>query len=79
MKYITKIGLIIALLGSIAALIVGEIYNANFGTWGFVGLIAVIALCLILLSFKPLLTFLKDNFDIEYSKKDGFKITEEKK
>lgn len=77
MKYISKIGLMLVIFGCIAALIVGEIYNTDFGTWGLVGLIVIMALCLILLSFRSVLTFLKDNFNIEYSKKDGFKITEE--
>ena len=73
MKYITKIGLTIALFGCIAALIVGEIYNADFGTWGVVAIVALAALCLIILA----LPWVTKNFKIEYSKEHGFKITEE--
>ncbi len=73
MKYITKIGLIIGLLGCIAALIVGEIYNADFGTWGVVAIVALAALCLIILA----LPWVTKKFNIEYSKEHGLKITED--
>lgn len=70
---ITKIGLIIAMFGCIAALIVGEIHNVDFGTWGVVAIIAFAALCLIFLA----LPWIAKHFNIEYNKKDGLKITEE--
>lgn len=74
MKYLTKIVLALVMFGSIAALIVGEINNVDFGTWGIVAIVALIALCLILLA----LPYLTKKFNIEYTKKDGLKITEEK-
>ncbi len=77
MKYITKIGLIIGLLGCIAGLIFCAVNHVEFGTWGVVAFVAGMALFGILLSWRSILTYLKDNFNIEYSKKDGFKITEE--
>lgn len=70
---ITKIGLILAMFGCIAALIVGEIHNVDFGTWGVVAIIGFAALCLIFLA----LPWITKKFKIEYSKKDGLKITEE--
>lgn len=73
MKYITKICLTIALFGCIAALIIGEINHVDFGTWGLVAIVAFMALCLILLA----LPYITKKFNIEYSKKDGLKITEE--
>lgn len=78
MKYITKFGLIIGLIGCIAGLIVCAINHIDFGTWGIVAFLAAIALCLILLCWRPILTFLTRNFDIEYTKDGGFKITEDK-
>lgn len=73
MKYITKIILALVMFGSIAALIVGEINNVDFGTWGVVAIVALIALCLIIMA----LPYITKKFKIEYSKKDGLKITEE--
>lgn len=73
MKHISKIALTLTIFGCIAALIVGEIYNADFGTWGIVAIIAFAALCLILLA----LPYLTKKFKIEYSKESGLKITEE--
>lgn len=73
MKHITKIGLILAMFGCIAALIVGEIYNADFGTWGVVAIVGLAALCLIILA----LPWITKKFKIEYSKEHGLKITEE--
>ena len=70
---ITKIGLTLAMFGCIAALIVGEIHNVDFGTWGVVAIIAFAALCLICL----VLPWITKKFKIEYNKKDGLKITEE--
>lgn len=73
MKYITKIILALVMFGCIAALIVGEIKNVDFGTWGVVAILAVVALCLIFMA----LPWITKKFKIEYSKKDGLKITEE--
>lgn len=79
MKWLTKIGLIIGLLGCVAGLILCAINHIDFGTWGIVAFVVGIVVFGLLLSWRGLLTYLKENFDIEYSKKDGFKITEEKK
>lgn len=73
MKHISKIALTLTMFGCIAALIVGEIYNADFGTWGVVSIAAIIALCLIILA----LPWITKKFKIEYSKENGLKITEE--
>lgn len=73
MKYMTKIILALTMFGCIAALIVGEIHNVEFGTWGVVAIVALIALCLIIMA----LPWITKHFKIEYSKKDGLKITEE--
>lgn len=78
MKWLTKIGLIIGLLGCVAGLILCAINHIEFGTWGVVAFVAGIVVFGFLLSWRGLITYLKENFNIEYSKKDGFKITEEK-
>lgn len=74
MKYISKIVLTLIIFGCIATLIVGEIHNVDFGTWGLVAVIGFMALCLVLIA----LPWLTKKFNIEYTKKDGLKITEEK-
>lgn len=74
MKYLSKIALTLIIFGCIAALIVGEIHNVDFGTWGLVAIVGFMALCLVLIA----LPWLTKKFDIEYTKKDGLKITEEK-
>ncbi len=73
MKYISKIILALTMFGCIAVLIVGETNNVDFGTWGVVAIAAIIALCLIFMA----LPYITKKFKIEYSKKDGLKITEE--
>lgn len=79
MKWLTKIGLIFGLLGCIAGLVLCAINHVDFGTWGIVAFVAGIALFGILLSGRAIISYLKENFDIEYSKKDGLKLREEKK
>lgn len=79
MKWLTKIGLIIGLMGCVAGLVLCAINHIDFGTWGIVAFVAGIAFFGFLLTWRSMLTYLKENFDIEYNKKDGFKITEEKK
>lgn len=74
MKYISKIVLTLIIFGCIAALIVGEIHNVDFGTWGLVAVIGFMALCLVIM----VLPYITKKFHIEYTKKDGLKITEEK-
>jgi membrane-bound ClpP family serine protease len=74
MKYLSKIALTLIIFGCIAALIVGEIHNVDFGTWGLVAIVGFMALCLVFLA----LPWITKKFHIEYSKKDGLKITEEK-
>lgn len=74
MKYISKIVLTLIICGCIATLIVGEIHNVDFGTWGLVAIVGFMALCLVLIA----LPWLTKKFNIEYTKKDGLKITEEK-
>lgn len=74
MKYLSKIVLTLIIFGCIAALIVGEIHNVDFGTWGLVAIVGFMALCLVLIA----LPWLTKKFNIEYTKKDGLKITEEK-
>ena len=74
MKYLTKIGLIIGLLGSIAGLIICSVNHTEMGSYGVVAFVASIVLFGLLL----ILPWLLKQFDIEYSKKDGLKITEEK-
>ena len=74
MKYISKIVLTLIIFGCIAALIVGEIHNVDFGTWGLVAIVGFMALCLVLVA----LPWITKKFNIEYTKKDGLKITEEK-
>lgn len=74
MKYIYKIVLSLIIFGCIAALIVGEIHNVDFGTWGLVAIVGFMALCLVIM----VLPYITKKFNIEYTKKDGLKITEEK-
>lgn len=74
MKYLSKIVLTLIICGCIATLIVGEIHNVDFGTWGLVAIVGFMALCLVLIA----LPWLTKKFNIEYTKKDGLKITEEK-
>lgn len=78
MKWLTKIGLVLGLLGCVAGLILCAINHVDFGTWGIVAFVAGIALFGLLLSGRAMISYLKDNFDIEYSKKDGLKLREEK-
>jgi hypothetical protein len=78
MKWLTKIGLVLGLLGCVAGLILCAINHVDFGTWGIVAFVAGIALFGLLLSGRAIISYLKDNFDIEYSKKDGLKLREEK-
>ena len=74
MKYISKIVLSLIIFGCIAALIVGEMHNVEFGTWGLVAIVGFMALCLVIM----VLPYITKKFNIEYTKKDGLKITEEK-
>ena len=74
MKYISKIVLTLIIFGCIATLIVGGMHNVDFGTWGLVAIVGFMALCLVLIA----LPWLTKKFNIEYTKKDGLKITEEK-
>lgn len=78
MKWLTKIGLVMGLLGCVAGLILCAINHADFGTWGIVAFVAGIVIFGLLLSGRAIISYLKDNFDIEYSKKDGLKLREEK-
>lgn len=78
MKYITKIGLIIGLMGCIAGMVLCANNHIDFGTWDIVAFIGGIAFFGILLTWRPILTFLIEHFDIEYTKDGGFKITEDK-
>lgn len=78
MKWLTKIGLVLGLLGCVAGLILCAINHVDFGAWGIVAFVAGIALFGLLLSGRAIISYLKDNFDIEYSKKDGLKLREEK-
>lgn len=78
MKWLTKIGLVIGLLGCVAGLILCAINHVDFGTWGIVAFVAGIVIFGVLLSGRAIISYLKDNFDIEYSKKDGLKLREEK-
>lgn len=77
MKYLTKIGLILGLLGCVAGLILCAINHVEFGTWGIVAFVAGIVAFGILLSWRGVISYLKENFDIEYSKQDGFKLKEQ--
>lgn len=74
MKYISKIVLSLIIFGCIAALIVGEMHSVDFGTWGLVAIVVFMALCLVIMA----LPYITKKFHIEYTKKDGLKITEEK-
>jgi hypothetical protein len=78
MKWLTKIGLVMGLLGCVAGLILCAINHVDFGTWGIVAFVAGIVVFGLLLSGRAIISYLKDNFDIEYSKKDGLKLREEK-
>ena len=77
MKYLTKIGLILGLLGCIAGLILCAINHVDFGAWGVVAFVAGMVLFGLMLSWRGIISYLKENFDIEYSKKDGFKLKEQ--
>jgi high-affinity Fe2+/Pb2+ permease len=77
MKTLNKIFLGLGMIGSIAAVIFGEKYGANLGTWGYVALIGFAALCALLLMAIPVIKFVKDNFDVEYDKESGLKIREQ--
>lgn len=73
MKYLSKIALTLIIFGCIAALIVGSVHNIDFGTWGLVAIVGFMTLCLIIMA----LPYITKKFNIEYTKKDGLKITEE--
>lgn len=74
MKYLSKIALTLIIFGCIAVLIVGGAHNIDFGTWGLVAIVGFMALCLVIMA----LPYITKKFHIEYTKKDGLKITEEK-
>jgi membrane protein YdbS with pleckstrin-like domain len=76
MKWINKIFLNLALVGTVAALVVGLFMKDDFGTWGLVALAAVIVVLALLLSLPHLLKFVTENFDVSYEKESGIKIKE---
>lgn len=76
MKYLSRTGAIVGLIGCIAGLVLCAANRIDFGTWDIPAFIAGIIFCVLCLSWRGILTFIDDRFDIEYNKKDGLKVTE---
>lgn len=76
MKYITKFGIVLGLIGCVAGLILCAMHQVNFGTWDIPAFILGIVFCVLALSWRGVLTFLDDRFDIEYSKEKGLTVRE---
>lgn len=76
MKYLTKLGIFLALLGCVCGLVLCTANKCDFGTWDIPAFIGGIAFCVLCLSWRGILTFLDDRFDIEYSKDKGLTVRE---
>lgn len=76
MKYITKIGITVGLIGCVAGLILCATNRVDFGTWDIPAFIGGIVFCVLCLAWRGILTFIDDRFDIEYSKEKGLTVKE---
>lgn len=76
MKYITKFGILIALIGCVSGLVLCTSNKCDFGTWDIPAFICGIVFCVLCLSWRGILTFLDDRFDVEYSKDKGLVVRE---
>lgn len=76
MKYINKILVFIGLLGCVSGLILCSMNKVDFGTWDIPAFIAGIVFFGLMTTWRSILTFIDDRFDIEYNKKDGLKLKE---
>lgn len=79
MKHLTKLGIFLGLIGCVAGLILCAANKVNFGTWDIPAFVLGIVFCIVCLNWRGFLTFLNDNFEIEYSKDKGLSVREEKK
>lgn len=79
MKYLSRVGAIVGLIGCIAGLVLCAVNSIDFGTWDIPAFIVGIIFCVLCLSWRGILTFIDDRFDIEYSKDKGLTVKEDKK
>lgn len=76
MKYINKLIAFIGMLGCIAGLILSITHEVELGSWGISSFILGIVFFGIMSSWRGILTWFDNNFDIEYNKAEGLKVKE---
>lgn len=79
MKYINKILVFIGLIGCVAGLILCAMNKVDFGTWDIPAFVIGIVFFGFMTTWRSILTFIDDRFDIEYSKDKGLTVKENKK
>lgn len=79
MKYLSRLAAIFGLIGCIAGLVLCAINRVDFGTWDIPAFIVGIIFCVLCLSWRGMVAFLDDRFDIEYSKDKGLSVRENDK
>lgn len=79
MKIITKLSILLGLIGCVAGLILCAANKVDFGTWDIPAFVCGIVFCIICMNWRGFLTFVNDNFEIEYTKEKGLSVKEEKK
>lgn len=78
MKYLNKLITTLGLLGCIAGLVLCAYNHVDFGTWDIPAFMVGIVFFGILSVWRPILTWIDNNFDIEYTKEGGWKVKETK-
>lgn len=78
MKYITKLGVLIGLLGCTSGLIFSTLNKVNCGQWDIPCFIGGIVICLVIMNWRGFLSFLDERFEIEYTKDKGLSLKESK-
>lgn len=76
MKYVNKALILLGLIGCAAGLVLCAYNHIDFGTWDIPAFILGMIFFGVLATWRQILTFLDDRFDIEYTKKDGLKLKE---
>lgn len=79
MKYLSRLGAVIGLIGCIAGLVLCAANKCDFGTWDIPAFVVGIIFCVLCLSWRGILTFIDDRFDIEYTKDKGLSVRENDK
>lgn len=79
MKYINKVLIFLGLIGCITGLVLCAYNHIDFGTWDIPAFIVGIIFFGLMTMWRPILVFLDDRFDIEYTKDKGLTVKETKK